>query len=151
MVFLRKTLYILLWLIVISQWLPAQTLTTEEEQQFSYYWYAAKQAITEERFADAYVLLEFCHMIKPDDGTTLMFLGVMYEGMGRKDRALETFRLAFEAAPRDQWYKYSEALLAQRTEEGNKEARGFPRAESSTRAGGSSPARRNVSYRSTRI
>ena len=122
MVFLRKTLYILLWLIVISQWLPAQTLTTEEEQQFSYYWYSAKQAITEERFADAYVLLEFCHMIKPDDGTTLMFLGVMYEGMGRKDRALETFRLAFEAAPRDQWYKYSEALLAQRTEEGNKEA-----------------------------
>ena len=101
---------------------PLRALTTEQEQQFKYYWYAARQAIEEQDYDRAYVLLEFCHMIKPDDGTTLMFLGVMYEGMGRKDRALETFRLAFEAAPRDQWYKYSEALLAQRTEEGNKEA-----------------------------
>ena len=118
----RRWLGLVALSIFIFQFSISVRADVEEEQQFRYYWYAAKQAITEERFADAYVLLEFCHMIKPDDGTTLMFLGVMYEGMGRKDRALETFRLAFEAAPRDQWYKYSEALLAQRTEEGNKEA-----------------------------
>ena len=89
-------------------------LTPEEEQQFTYYWYAARLAVTEERFADAYALLEFCHMIKPDDGTTLTFLGVLYDGMGQKEKAIEMYRQAFEAAPRDQWYKYTEALLAQR-------------------------------------
>lgn len=100
----------------------AIVLSVEEEQQFTYYWYAAQQAIREERFADAYALLEFCHMLKPNDGTTLMFLGVLYDGMGQREKAQELFRLAFEAAPRDQWYKYSEVLLAQRTEEGKNEA-----------------------------
>ena len=98
------------------------TLTTEQEQQFTYYWYAARQAIDEERYADALALLEFCRMVKPDDGATLTFLGVLYNGLGQTDRALASYRAAFAADPRDQWYKYSYALLELRTEEGDKEA-----------------------------
>lgn len=93
-------------------------IPVERQQQFSYYWYAAKQAITEERYADALVLLEFCEALNPHDGTTLSFLGVLYAGAGQPDRALEAFRRAYEADPRDQWYRYSRALINLHTEEG---------------------------------
>ena len=98
------------------------SVPVEREQQFLYYWYAARQAIDEERYADAYALLEFCRMLHPDDGTTLTFLGVLYDGAGQPQLALESYRKAFEADPRDQWYKYSTALLSQRTESDNREA-----------------------------
>ncbi|MBQ7632477.1 MAG: hypothetical protein IJS82_06980 [Paludibacteraceae bacterium] len=97
-------------------------LPVERQQQFSYYWYAAKQAITEDRYTDALVLLEFCEALNPQDGTTLSFLGILYEGAGQSQRALDAFRRAFEADPRDQWFRYSRALLNQRTEEGFRQA-----------------------------
>ena len=96
--------------------------TVEQEQQFTYYWYAAKQAIEQERYPDALVLLEFCRLIKPDDGQTLTFLAIMYEAIGQQERAMETYRLAFEADPRDQWKRYYYALREQRTPEAYKEA-----------------------------
>jgi len=105
---------------------PAQPqpvpLSTEQEQQFTYYWYAAKQAIENERYAEALVLLEFCKMINPNDGQTLTFLAIMYDGIGQKDRAMSTFRQAFEADPAVQWNRYSFALLDQKTEESVREA-----------------------------
>ena len=97
-------------------------LSTERQQQFSYYWYAAKQAIEQKRYADALVLLNFCDALNPNDGQTLNFLGVLYNSLGQKEKAFTYFRRAFEAAPRDQWYKYSMALIDQRTEAGFYEA-----------------------------
>ena len=105
-----------------SQWLMAEQLSTEQEQQFTYYWYAAKQAITEERYDDALVLLEFCDALNPNDGATLESLGVMYNALHQEDKALELWRKAFEAAPRDQWYRYSAALLNRKTDADRKEA-----------------------------
>ena len=101
--------------------ISARELTTEQEQQFTYYWYAARQAIEKEDYPQALVLLEFCNAIKPDDGHTLTCLGLLYNGVGEKEKALETFRKAFEADPRDQWYKYCCALMEQRTEGAQKE------------------------------
>ena len=77
-----------------------QPLSIEQEQQFAYYWYAAKQAITEERYADAYALLEFCTMIKPEDGQTLYFLGVIYQGLGQMEKAYKTFEQAYSVQPK---------------------------------------------------
>ena len=88
----------------------APVLTTEQEQQFTYYWYAARQAIEEHRFADAYALLEFCNALKPNDGQTLAFLGVLYRNIGEEELALETFKKAYEADPKDQWQNYLEPL-----------------------------------------
>ena len=99
-----------------------QALTVEQEQQFAYYWYSAHKAITEERYADGLALLEFCRWIKPDDGTTLSFIGTIYQALGQKERALGAFKEAFDAAPRDQWYKYSMALLELKNESGTLEA-----------------------------
>ena len=97
---------------------PVVSLSTEQEQQFTYYWYAAKQAIVDERYDKAYVLLEFCHMLAPQDAQTLSLLGVLYGATGQKTRSMEAYKEAFEIAPADQWYRYSDALLSLRTEEG---------------------------------
>lgn len=102
-------------------WIPINAVTTEQEQQFAYYWYAAKQAITEERFTDACVLLEFCHALKPDDGTTTGFLGVIHKGVGNYARALLLFKKAFESDPYDQWFRYSKMLMEMETPETNQE------------------------------
>lgn len=75
-------------------------LSVEQEQQFTYYWYAAKHAIDKEQYADAYALLEFCHMIKPNDAKTLYLLGVMYMGLGQKDEALTTFERSYALQPK---------------------------------------------------
>ena len=92
---------------------PQAALTTEQEQQFSYYWYAARHALEEQRYPDAYALLEFCHLLKPNDGQTLTFLGVVYRGLGKEKEANEAFKLAYEADPQNQWQNYLEPLKEQ--------------------------------------
>ena len=97
-------------------------LTTEQEQQFTYYWYAAMGAMEHGDYPKALVLFEFCDAIKPNDGKTLEYLGILYLGMGQEERAMDAFKRAFEADPRDCWYRYSSALLEQKTEEAMVEA-----------------------------
>lgn len=91
----------------------AHETCVEQEQQFTYYWYAARQAITDERYADAYALLQFCNTIKPNDGRTLSFLGMMYDSLHKDSLAQETFRQAYEADPDNQWKNYLEPLKEQ--------------------------------------
>ena len=94
-------------------------LSEEQERQFKYYWYAAKQAIEQERYTDAYALLEFCHMLNPNDGQTCSFLGVLYEGMGVKEHAQELFKQAYEADPEGQWQRYLDQKMKQCIADGN--------------------------------
>ncbi len=101
---------------------PKSPLTTEQEQQFTYYWYAAMEAMEHGDYPKALVLFEFCDAIKPNDGKTLDYLGILYLGMGQEERAMDAFKRAFEADPRDCWYRYSSALLEQKTEEAMVEA-----------------------------
>ena len=75
--------------------------------QFTYYWYAARQAIDNERYPEAYALLQFCNELKPDDEQTLYYLGVMSQGL-RKDQQAQEF---FERAYRAQKGPHSEDLL----------------------------------------
>jgi len=79
---------------------PARTLSVEQTQQFTYYWYAAKQAIVEERYGDAYALLEFCRLLKEDDGQVLYCLGIIYQGLGQADNAAEAFEKAYAVQPK---------------------------------------------------
>ncbi len=92
-----------------------ESISVERRQQFDYYWYAAKHAINQGRFADALVLMEFCHALNPADGTTLRFLGTLQDATNQPQRAFNTYKQAYEVDPKDQWYKYSVALLEQRT------------------------------------
>ena len=86
-------------------------MTVEQEQQFTYYWYAARQAITEERYTDAYVLLQFCNALQPDDAQTLTYLGAMYHAIGDSERAQAAYKRAYELAPQDCWEHYLEPRL----------------------------------------
>lgn len=79
-----------------------QATTTEQEQQFTYYWYAARQAIDQERYAEAYTLLEFCRWIKPDDGMTLYQLGVIHQGLEHTEQAKECFEKAYRLGNRNE-------------------------------------------------
>ena len=97
-------------------------ITVEQQQQFTYYWYAAREALENKDYPRALVLLEFCDAIKPNDGQTLTYIGALYDGMGKKEQALETFRRAFEADPRDSWYRYANALKGLNTPEGERQA-----------------------------
>lgn len=96
------------------------TLTVEQQQQFTYYWYAAKQAIEEERYPDALVLLTFCEELNPYDGATLDYLGTMYDAMNERETALQLYRRACEADPRDQWFHYAK-MLSKRNREGDQD------------------------------
>jgi tetratricopeptide (TPR) repeat protein len=105
MVLLRKTLYgvfaaLLLVLPIQAKKTQPAALSAEQEQQFKYYWYAARQAIDEERYTDAYTLLEFCHWINPQDGTTLYQLGVIHHGLGHPEQAKECFEQAYALQPK---------------------------------------------------
>jgi len=75
-------------------------ITPEQESQFTYYWYAARQAIDEERYADALVLLEFCRWLNPDDGTTLFQLGILHNGLGNARQAEACFERAYAVQPK---------------------------------------------------
>lgn len=83
-------------------------LSVEQEQQFRYYWYAARQALEQQRYADAYALLQFCEAIDPDDGQTLTYLGILYQGIGDQERAQEAFEKAYRISPNDYWQRYLE-------------------------------------------
>lgn len=87
---------------------PSAGLSVEQEQQFMYYWYAAKQAYEHKEFDKALVLLEFCRMLNPNDAQTLSFLGCMYDNQA--DRAMALFKRAYELAPKDHWYNYLSSL-----------------------------------------
>ena len=74
--------------------------SVEQQQQFRYYWYAARQAIEEERYTEAYALLQFCQALDPSDGQTIYYLGILYQGMQQTDKAQEYFNRAYQAMPR---------------------------------------------------
>lgn len=95
-----------------------EQISMEREQQFTYYWYAAYQAMHQERFDEALVLFEFCHWLNPEDASTLGFLGIIYDATHQKERALQTLKRAYELSPIDNWESYYRSLLNLRTEEG---------------------------------
>ena len=78
----------------------APPMPVEREQQFRYYWYAARQAIDQERYGEAYALLQFCTALKPADGQTLYYLGVIYSGMKKEEQAQAYFERAYQAMPK---------------------------------------------------
>ena len=101
---------------------PQPALSVEQQQQFTYYWYAAKQAIESEQWADALVRLTFCEQINPNDGKTLDLLGSIYDALNDTQRAKEYYRRAYECDPRDQWFHYSEVLQKEGGADNRKEA-----------------------------
>lgn len=77
------------------------SLRPEQEQQFKYYWYAAKQAIVEERYPEAYSLLRFCQELNPNDAHTLHYLGIMYSSLHRQEQAQQYWEASYRLEPKN--------------------------------------------------
>ncbi len=88
-----------------------QALTVEQEQQFLYYFYAARHAIEQEDFARAFVLLDFCHEINPNDAFVNDHIGVLLSSCEQKDAAGEYFAKAYETSPSECNEHYLDYLL----------------------------------------
>ena len=104
MVLLRKTLYVILLVLPGMVW--AGQSDREKEQQFKYYWYAARHAQDNEQLARAWALYEQCERINPRDAKTKEELGLLYYGIEEKEKAAKYLREAFELAPGYCWRTY---------------------------------------------
>jgi len=86
-------------------------LTEEQQEQFLYYFYASRQAIDQEDYAQALLLLDFCHQINPYDGLTKANLGRLYAALGDDKKAETYLSEASQLAPDDCWESYADYLL----------------------------------------
>lgn len=87
----------------------AAQLPIEQEQAFTYYWYAAKQALEHEEYSRAYMLLRRCESINPYDGQTHEYLGLLNNAIGQKEVALSHFEQAYQNEP-SLWKSYVQAM-----------------------------------------
>ncbi len=96
---IREYIVIVALLLTLPLYGGAQVgASPEQEEQFMYYWYAAQEAIQNEQYPEAYVLLQFCDELKPNDVQTLYYLGVMHEALKHEQEAKECFERAYQLA-----------------------------------------------------
>ena len=89
---------------------PLTEQQQQDEQAFTYYLYAAQQALDASQYDDALSLSEFAWRIKPQDPAICHFLGILYEGLGRHNDALARYQTAYKGSPDDYWYRYFSLL-----------------------------------------
>lgn len=113
--------FILFIACVLTTMLSAQN--TEREQQFTYYYYVAHEAIEQQRYDKAFVLLHFCEQLNHNDGRTKEQLGFIYAAVNKTDTAMQYFAEAYRLAPDDCWQHYAMALVHSGTKADKKTVR----------------------------
>lgn len=98
-------------------------LTTEEEKQFLYYFYASRDAINQQDYARALLLLEFCRQLNPQEALVLDNLGVINTALGNLQDAEKLYAEAYKLSPDECWQHYADHLLASGAESSLKTAR----------------------------
>ena len=98
-----------------------QPLSVEREQQFTYYFYAARQSLDREQYPEALMQLLFCEQLNPQDATTKDYLGVIYNALKQPEKAFEYFRQAYLLDPRDHWFHYALSLYKNEDKQSRKE------------------------------
>lgn len=86
-------------------------MTHEQEEQFLYYFYAARHAIEQDDYPRALVLLDFCNQINPNDPMVNDHLGVLYSSLRQEEAAGKFFAKAFAAAPAECNEHYLDYLI----------------------------------------
>ncbi len=89
----------------------SDTLSTEEQQQFLYYFYEAERLIHIERIEEARPIVEFCYEINPNDATINNYLGLYAQAAGDSLETVRYFRRAYELDPAEYWFNYHVLLL----------------------------------------
>lgn len=105
----------LLLIVILSLFLTPYSLLSakteqqtqrEREQQFMYYWYAARQAKEAGQYDRALLLLRQCELLNPNDALTLETLGILCYGTNRKIQAINYISRAFWLDPGERWQTY---------------------------------------------
>lgn len=102
----RHITIILLVLALLPTAALAQQTEREKEQQFKYYWYAARNAQDKGQYDLALTLYQFCEMINPQDAKTKETIGLIYYQAQQYDKSERYLREAFEASPGYCWRAY---------------------------------------------
>ncbi len=102
---------LLLCALCIGQNASCTEVEAEREAQFYYNFYAARKALDESRYSDAYPLLMLCQAIHPTDGKTQDYLGLIYDAIGQHDKAKECFARAYKYAPNDLYMHHVSKLM----------------------------------------
>jgi len=84
----------------------AQQTERQREQQFTYYWYAARQAQEAKQYDRALMLLLLCEQLNPQDALTQETIGLLYWGTGRSFQALNYLMRACALDPAERWRIY---------------------------------------------
>ena len=106
----RKVIGIMLMLFC-ARMVWGQTLTKEQEQQFLYYYYEANRLILLQETEKARPIVEFCHLLNPNDANINNYLGYYAKEDGNIPEMIAYFKKAYELAPSDYWYNYNVLLL----------------------------------------
>jgi predicted Zn-dependent protease len=89
----------------------ANTISSEEEQQFRYYFYEAQRLIQKQEIAPAWELVQFCYALNPNDAAINNYMGMFLEVFDKKKEADTYFKRAFELDPNTYWYQHALYLL----------------------------------------
>ena len=87
-----------------------QQTERQREQQFTYYWYAARQAQEADEYDRALMLLLLCEQLNPQDAMTQEAIGLLYWGTGRTVQAHDYLARACKLSPGDCWQSYYSLL-----------------------------------------
>lgn len=99
------------WGGVRAKTIQPDTLGTEGQQQFLYYFYKAEQLIKKGEIGFAWEVLQFCHKLNPTDATVNHYMGRICEASKHAELAFLYYRRAYELEPNTYWYEYSYYLL----------------------------------------
>ncbi len=83
----------------------------ERQAQFYYNFYAARQALDNQQYDQAYSLFMLCQAIVPTDGQTQDYLGLIYDAIGNHDKAKEFYARAYEYAPAELYKHHLNVLM----------------------------------------
>lgn len=109
----RVKVILLLCALCIVHSASCSEVEAERQAQFYYNFYAARKALDEGHYTQAYSLLKLCEAILPTDGKTQEYLGIIYDAVGNHDKAKGYFLRAYECAPNDLYKYHLTALMSE--------------------------------------
>lgn len=95
-------------------------LSVEEQRRYEYYYLEAVRLEQQERYDEAYAMIQHCLNICPEAPSALYKAATYYFFLNRKDKALEALTKAVEGEPDNYWYRQTLASYYQTNHEYDK-------------------------------
>lgn len=92
-------------------------LTVDEQRRYEYYYLEAVRLEQQERYDEAFEMIQHCLSISPDSPSALYKASTYYFILNRKDKALEALVKAVEGEPDNYWYRQTLASYYQNNRE----------------------------------